>query len=313
MGIETFEQIHELDLLENALDFLDEGVQMLLEPEPSSKHVKYAILHVASALELLLKQKLLEKDWKLLFSNTNQADQILFEKGDFHSVDLKKIKKRLSSECGIILTNEQDIILSRNKALRNEIMHFKMSVSHIEAVSIILKSWSFTLDFIQKYIDLSAAPDSEKMLEKIRDKMVNHQAFIETRSEEAREKVATLPNDATLIECPCCLEKFAYVSEDQSICLLCNRDFKKEDFPELWHSTFLDYKDQLENDISVCPECNFEGLLKYPDKSNEILCLYCGVKWDKDDFDSCDSCGRLILAHESPLCDSCEDSKFESF
>ena len=55
-------------LLENGLDFVLSAVEHL-GGNPSKRELKYAVLHLYSGAVLILKERLLREDWKLLFAN----------------------------------------------------------------------------------------------------------------------------------------------------------------------------------------------------------------------------------------------------
>lgn len=61
-----------LELLENALDSLDEGIErFLLNRRPSD--LKYSVLHIAQAVELFLKARLVREHPLLIYVNPAKA------------------------------------------------------------------------------------------------------------------------------------------------------------------------------------------------------------------------------------------------
>ena len=82
-----------LPLLENALDFLASAVEQL--QLDTTRSLKYAVLHLAAGVELLIKERLRQEDWQLLFDDVNAADELKYAAGDFYGVAPPEALKRL--------------------------------------------------------------------------------------------------------------------------------------------------------------------------------------------------------------------------
>jgi hypothetical protein len=57
--------------------------------------LKYAVLHLGSGIELVLKERVRREDWKLLFRNVEKADEKLYESGNFSNINLHECLNRL--------------------------------------------------------------------------------------------------------------------------------------------------------------------------------------------------------------------------
>jgi hypothetical protein len=57
--------------VENGLDYLKSAAEHLRD-EPTARDLKYAVLHLHSAVEVLLKVRLMREHWSLIFSNTGK-------------------------------------------------------------------------------------------------------------------------------------------------------------------------------------------------------------------------------------------------
>jgi len=82
-----------LSLVENALDFFHEAVKSADESDP--RKLKYAVLHSASAVELILKARLVLEHWTLVFRDPGKAEVENFEAGKFQSADLQEVQERI--------------------------------------------------------------------------------------------------------------------------------------------------------------------------------------------------------------------------
>jgi len=71
------------------------------------RHLKYALIHLCSGIELVLKERLRQEDWKLVFADQDKATEEAYKSGEFFSVDFKGLQDRLEENCGIDLTPEQ--------------------------------------------------------------------------------------------------------------------------------------------------------------------------------------------------------------
>src|SRR5712692_8889514 len=82
----------ELSLIENAFDFLQEAIDCLREGSP--RKLKYSVLHLASAAELLLKARLSREHWSLIFKDPAKASEESFASGEFASADFQDVQDR---------------------------------------------------------------------------------------------------------------------------------------------------------------------------------------------------------------------------
>jgi hypothetical protein len=114
----------ELSLIENAFDFLQEAIDCLREGSP--RKLKYSVLHLASAAELLLKARLSREHWSLIFKDPAKASEESFARGEFASGDFQDVQDRLEKICGLELVKYRQL-LKRLRGFRNSIEHFRVS------------------------------------------------------------------------------------------------------------------------------------------------------------------------------------------
>jgi hypothetical protein len=136
------------DLLENGLDFINEAVE-IIKADKDHRKLKYSVIHLSSGVELVLKEVIRNKDWRLLFQELSEATVPRLQSGDFESVRYKRLLVRLESECKIKFSEEEKKSLDELRIKRNKIEHFKVS----ERVSDIKKISSKVLNIIIKFID----------------------------------------------------------------------------------------------------------------------------------------------------------------
>lgn len=129
--------------IESFLDLSDEEYY-------SKTSLKHIILNLANCLELLLKFRLENEHWSLVFSDVNKA---VFEKficGDFISVDFKSGLGRLKNICDIQLSFTASMEVYQ---LRNRLMHYTLNnISFSQIVKIISMSMLEIIEFVNKEI-----------------------------------------------------------------------------------------------------------------------------------------------------------------
>lgn len=123
----------EFELFENGLDFILSALEHLRET-PSDRNIKYGVLHLSSGIELVLKTRLLQEHWTLVFENPKNATKQQFDSGDFPSVDFDTCISRLINVCQLNWLDNARKNLKSFRDIRNRIEHFGISDS-IEAIT----------------------------------------------------------------------------------------------------------------------------------------------------------------------------------
>ncbi|MCK9487882.1 MAG: hypothetical protein M0Q42_00490 [Xanthomonadales bacterium] len=105
-------------LIRNAFDFLGRSIDDL------QAHPKYSVINFYSAVELLLKARLLKEHWSLIVAKPDEADKAKFLRGDFKSVALDEANKRLAKIVGDGLTDDELKCFNGLRKERNQMVHF---------------------------------------------------------------------------------------------------------------------------------------------------------------------------------------------
>jgi hypothetical protein len=313
--------ILQMSLLENAYDFLDAAIDRLLERDESAKHFKYAILHLASAIELLLKKCLYEEHWSLVFADINKANKSSLESGDFKSVYFDDAVKRLEDICQIDFTKHKSVLASL-KRKRNEIEHYHLAIDENEAMSMMVKTWSFVIDFVAQNIEDYSLPENKSQFDSIRERIGRIEQIVRSRLNEIDSEIQTHVAQRTLvIDCPICLQCSLLGIGDDSECLFCRRRFSADSLEKEWlrvfsEWNFLSFKDKaIEPELQLCPNCKSESLYEFAHNHAQQdiawACFTCGEHWDDYELGTCDSCGcRYVLTDEDiGMCDICIDAR----
>jgi hypothetical protein len=175
------DQVH-FTLLENGLDFVWSAVEHL-SAATSKRELKYALLHLVSGIELILKERLRREDWKLLFPNPEKANEALYKTGAFKSVDFGQLIDRIEGYC-FDGSWEAAESLRAVRRQRNRFEHFEATESAEAVIASTAEALGVILDFIRG--ELSGDDDhftqsEETLLSAIRGKLTDLDAFVETR------------------------------------------------------------------------------------------------------------------------------------
>lgn len=96
-----------LSLIDNGIDYILEAVRPLFINRPESQYcLKYSILHLYSGIELLLKEKLRQEHWSLIFQDVSSADPRKLQSGDFVSIYHDELVKRLKGILNIDINDK---------------------------------------------------------------------------------------------------------------------------------------------------------------------------------------------------------------
>lgn len=111
----------ELNLLDNGIDFISEGVGRLCSKKnPNARDCKYSLLHTYSGLLLVLKERLRLADEKQIW--TKQIP------GNGHTVDFKLLLERLRTAANYNPSKADTKLLDESKDHRNRIEHYQVEL-----------------------------------------------------------------------------------------------------------------------------------------------------------------------------------------
>lgn len=274
-----------LTLVENALDFFCEGIEHFDDKDPRS--LKYAILHIASAVELVLKARLAREHWALIFKDPSRANRGKLEKGDFGSADFQGVQDRLEGICKIDLSKHK-VIMKTLRDMRNRIQHFAFSGDVPEISSILTRTWSFLWDFIHSHMP-KEANNEQNTLAEIKERMMKHEDYVAQRLADIKPGLDALRRDGSLVvECPSCLQEALAVPGDENPhCCFCRYQDSAAQVADDWATVFVGYphtdpKDRMIAPVlKECPECGMETMIEFEDggmtpPDPAWVCFACG-------------------------------------
>lgn len=296
-------------LLENGLDFVLSAVEHL-GGTPSKRQLKYAVLHLYSGALLVLKERLLREDWRLLFANPEKANERAFREGAFRGPDLDQCLERLDdNDIEVSEDHERRLRLLADKRKRLEHFHFTDSAEAIIALA--ADVMSFLIEFIRRELNGSRLDDANvRLLESIRSKLTDFGAFVTARWNAISAEVASAE---TVTSCPACLQE-AWVIQDGVECKFCgyNTGDSQEAADDFVEHVMAENRFELEKDGGVwpvreCPSCGWNSLvdLGYRERGPQYICFECGGKWESEDLSECSRCGEPKKDNDMSICEDC--------
>lgn len=111
--------------------------------------IKHIILNLANCLELLIKFRLENEHWSLVFADTDKAKYSDYSDGDFVSVDFKSGISRLKNICGADYVFVASIQIYK---YRNRLMHYTLNGTFEQIVECIADSMGEISEFAEKEI-----------------------------------------------------------------------------------------------------------------------------------------------------------------
>jgi hypothetical protein len=290
----------ELSLVENAFDYLLEAIDNLNSKD--EKKLKYAVLHLSSAVELVFKARLVQEHWSLVFADPGKATQGKFERGDFRSADCEEVQVRLKNKCGLSFSEHQPV-LKALRQLRNRVEHFAVSADRSQVESLLIKTWLFLWDFMHEEL-ADEVWDQEDLLDDVRDGMRRHQGLVKARLVEKEGDLKALRSRGTLVlGCPLCLQDtLAIPGEDEEpSCCFCHYQRPADEVADRWATVFVGYPHSDPKEASMypvlqeCPTCGSETMIEFEDGSQfppdpAWACFTCGESGSPTS--TCSSCGE---------------------
>jgi len=309
---QTSDDTVHFSMLENGLDFISSGLRYIAEPKTKSD-LKYAILHLSSGIELVLKERLAREDWKLLFTKPDKATEEAFKTGDFKGINFDVCLERLE-EFKLVSVPAREFLLGFKKR-RNRFEHFRVVESRIALETVSIKVLSAVLDFISDEFDqgdLSSA--EEELLTDVRTRLASFEAFRQKRIVEIQPLLREWRDSSgQVIGCPCCSEE-ALRAEDHVVCAFCGYATAAEDAAELYianmigGSRYYYAKDGGVYPLHTCPNCDNKAFVFEEGYSETpAICFACGYSADMGDLDLCDQCGDPVRAESkfAGMCPGC--------
>ena len=251
-------------LLENALDFLLSAAEAVRRNE-KQRSLKEAVLHLANGTELLIKARLAQEHWSLIFSNTDKASHQNLADADFDSVKFENAVTRLEKIAQVpihepVISHVKDL---RN--LRNRLTHFTETLDPAGTKSLVAKSMKFCVEFCEQ--QGMSSPEAENKLGEILTNLAVLQEFVDDRLKTISKEWG----EAFVWDCGGCWQPALIINGGEANCKFCNQqsdpehiagrnsEVPPEDCPKCGRAgTFAFMPTYLERDGWICFACGLQ-------------------------------------------------------
>jgi hypothetical protein len=297
-------------LLENGLDYMEEAVERL-SGAPTSRDLKYALLHLAAAIEVLLKMRLTVEHWSLVFDKADLVSRDRYDSGDFVSVGSTEAIRRLRQVIGITISKRDEQRVMTIVKNRNRLQHFGLVDSAESIRSVSAQALDFLLTFVGRELRSDdPGPDEpvEETLERIQSKLSDIAALVAERMESLATQLASAE---LVLDCPRCIQP-ALLLDGECHCLFCLAVADPVDMAEsyvelqLRSTRFETMKDGGMWPIHFCPSCGEECLVENIDDRSDLsgssphditrrywACFSEGAGWNYGEIGPCMRCGQV--------------------
>ncbi|MEW2417555.1 hypothetical protein AB0953_28090 [Streptomyces sp. NPDC046866] len=309
---------HEVDFppVENGVDYLQSVVEHLTaEQQPGPRHLKYAVLHLQAAAEVLLKARLQREHWSLVFADPGLATRRTFEAGAFNSCGIKETIARLKDIARVNIDDKAVAHLADLTKDRNALQHYGLTHNARAVESRAAKVLDFLVTFVHTELLPALTPiEAQKVagtLETVGEDVRMIQSFIKTRLNRLRGDLKDI--QGATVECPSC-DRWALVvggQEGEPTCHFCHVDWG----PRGANGAADLYVWQRSEDfgsVARCPSCGVTALIvgevsvAAAPMTTCSLCFACGTR--HDDLPACNACEKTYVPdkHTIGLCGWCE-------
>lgn len=267
-------------LLKNSLCFIQASIEEL--DNPTGVLYKYSLLHLWSGIFLLLKVRLYQEHWSLLFSNSDKASVEKFKSGNFLGVSFPQCQDRLLNIVSTdILSGHDKKILNNLRRKRNQVEHFFDHTISDEATKAYLYSgFDFTLSFIENINTEGFGDDVQDIISTIQEEAHQLEDF---HNERMKHIAPDLKQHSRLLTCPECYNKTLVFpdEEDFALCKYCSHKVSRDDYGDIPECDefrgVVRLKDVLSVNDIVCTECNAENNIVSNETGSDqpLHCLSC--------------------------------------
>ncbi|MER5473529.1 hypothetical protein [Streptomyces sp. NPDC002685] len=307
-------------LIANGLDYLVDVVDQLATLPgqlPNARALKYAVLHLQAATEVLLKARLQREHWTLVFRKPETATRSAFDSADFDSCSTDEAFARLTRITGLALPDKAVTAVKKLARDRNALQHYGLTAQAAAVEARTVDVLNFLLPFISGHLvpglDQSQKADVEGTLDLVRGQLQRIESFLTKRMNEVRAGLQDVQERT--VACPECAQ-LALVLGSLPSCRFC---LKTWDDPGDAAAEYVWQKRGKDPFVSAgdatavheCPDCDAEALVialtaVSPDTPRR-LCFSCVIDFTDIALTSCEGgCGRPLRADANdPTCLTC--------
>ncbi|MER5482548.1 hypothetical protein ABT024_04940 [Streptomyces sp. NPDC002812] len=292
--------------VDNGLDYLVSVVDGLERDEygerPGPRKLKYAVLHLQAAAEVLLKARLEIEHWTLVTENiTNKkVSREKFEKGEFTSITPEEAVRRIREIVGEEISKEEAAGLDKLTKRRNALQHYRLTTTYEEIESLTAEVLVFLMRFLHESLLPRLTPAEH---DRIKDDLtyvtggtIRIQRYVTERMEQIRP--ALKGKDECIVQCPRCAQDAVLVTgngghraAEAAKCLFCRTTWTADALATdyvLYHLAGF-----FQDDVPPCPTCHRNRpVVRYVVRGTEMNAPRDSDRSPYDSVTFCFACAR---------------------
>lgn len=298
-----------IDYLASVVEHLDENTSAV-----DDRDLKYAVLHLQAAVEVLLKARLLREHWALVFKDPGTATRVAFDRGDFESCGTAAAVQRLRDIAGIDIDKKESDALEALAKDRNALQHYGLTHNAYAVEARAGKVLDFLMSFLdEQLLPLLQGPERDQVAQDmapVAEGVKSISSYVRRRMNRLRGE---LPRGDTVM-CPACEQRALVVIPGEWRCRFCGQSWPTG---EQLLFDYLDTPDARDVVARACPQCEALGLVTgvvfadAPEVSDTVYCFCCGARHAAHELVLCASCTRLwfieadVEGSAADLCPAC--------
>ncbi|WP_405419283.1 hypothetical protein [Streptomyces erythrochromogenes] len=297
----------------NGIDYLTSVVEHLSAPSPDPQDLKYAVLHLHAATEVLLKARLQIAHWSLVFVEPLTATREKLESGDFVSCGVEETISRLERLASVDIEHKHQQAINALTLDRNRLQHYGLTHNAYAVEARAAKVLHFLTDFIHRHLlwnlDQTEREHAELALDLIRRDLSRIKRFVSMRMNDIKGQLNSCPEYT--LQCTDCDQWTAIVMDMGGVrCLFCNTERDDAIAAAIWYTAkagdrFITGPSAR---LAECPTCEIEAfrgevfLADAPDQPR-YLCFCCQFTTETS---FCTRCARPFPANDNQSeCGTC--------
>ncbi len=262
----------ELSLLDNGLDYIIAGLEPATNIGKSKYNDlkwKYSVLNVFSGIELILKERLRQEHWSLIFEDIGNANEPKLLLGDFVSVNHSELVKRLKGICNITINDEP---INNLRKLRNRFEHFEVKITTLECKETIAEAVRELILFWNKYILPKVSIEQTEKFNFIKSMVFEFDVYVNNMIQKHNSIIdSILKNNAGIkVHCKECFNNSFIIYKDankECQCFVCeNKIAKQEYLIKIREQENEERVSEFMSDFNIydkkCPNCQNETRIK---------------------------------------------------
>ncbi|MEU8512971.1 hypothetical protein AB0C76_15500 [Kitasatospora sp. NPDC048722] len=255
--------------VENGIDYLLSVMESLAKDdgsEATARELKYGVLHLQAAAEVLLKARLQREHWTLVLQKLDQrATRARFVAGDFVSCGSDEAVVRLRDIVGLDISKDDQDALKALATARNALQHYGLASTAADVELTAMNALDFLIRFLDQHL-LPALPETEQQavrndVETIRMGLAKIKAFVTRRMDRVRQELSDF-RDRTL-ECLRCRQMALLVDGGSATCYFCSRTGGSGNatLDYVFHVQGLWWGMDEHDPVGPCPHCGHDALV----------------------------------------------------